>query len=118
MLHYEFAPLRVKGIVQRQLSVESMAAGTAALASTLPQGNPLCELGLAASRKSFDILATEGPSFASDFMLSLLSSPTCRVSQPLQHCRWPSEIAGQGMAHHPRISCDTKSVDAGVDGKS
>ena len=95
VLHYEFAPLRVKGVVQRQLSVESMAAGTAALASTLPQGNPLCELGLASSRKSFDILATEGPSFASDFMLSLLSSPTCRVSQPLQHCRWPPKLPGK-----------------------
>ena len=94
VLHYELsAPLRVRGVVQRQLSVESMAAGTAALASTLPQGNPFCELGLAASQKSFDILATEGPSFASDFMRG--SQATCRVSQLLQHCRWPPKLPGK-----------------------
>ena len=51
--------------------------------------------------------------YAQPAQLTHMSCVTAAAALPMA-----SEIAGQGMAHHPRISCDTKSVDAGVDGKS
>ena len=83
--------LQVRGVVQRGLSVDSMATATAALTMTLLEGNPICELGLSASSKSLDVFATEGPSFSPQ---RLQLNPVT-TTQPLQHCRWPPRLPGK-----------------------
>lgn len=83
--------LQVRGVVQRGLSVDSMGMATAALAMTLLEGNPICDLGLSASSKSLDVFATEGLRFSPE-RLQIASVTT---TQPLQHCRWPPRLPGK-----------------------
>jgi len=44
-------------VVQRQLASESLAAA-AASGAQLPEGNPICELGLAATEAAVDVWVT------------------------------------------------------------
>lgn len=47
----------MSGVVQRQLASESLAAA-AASGAQLPEGNPICELGLAATEAAVDVWVT------------------------------------------------------------
>ncbi|CAJ1378680.1 unnamed protein product [Effrenium voratum] len=86
------SPVEVKGTIQRRLDCESMAAATAALATTLPRGNPLCEFGLVATPFAFDVWAEVNSEITISACLADLGA---LVSQPLLHCKWPPPLRGK-----------------------
>lgn len=88
-------PLRVKGRVQRQLASESLAAA-AASSTQLPEGHPVCELGLVATREATDVWMTHESHIRVKKISRILDSLLCPVSQPLLHCKgWPPALRGK-----------------------
>ena len=88
-------PFTVTGLVQRQLSAESLAFA-AASASALPEGNPVCQLGLAATAESVDVWATYDASARFRRISRALGALICPVSEPLLHCKgWPPKLRGK-----------------------
>ena len=88
-------PFIVTGLVQRQLSAESLASA-AASAGALPDGNPVCHFGLAATGESVDVWATYDASVRFRKISRVLSTLICPVSEPLLHCKgWPPKLRGK-----------------------
>lgn len=88
-------PFTVTGLVQRQLSAESLASA-AASAGALPEGNPVCDFGLAATGESVDVWATYDASVRFRKISRALSTLICPVSEPLLHCKgWPPKLRGK-----------------------
>ena len=87
--------LHITGVVQRQLASESLAAA-AASGAQLPEGNPICELGLAATEAAVDVWVTHESTIRVRKVDRILSSLLCPVSQPLMHCKgWPPALHGK-----------------------
>ncbi|CAE7438604.1 RTCA [Symbiodinium sp. CCMP2592] len=88
-------PFIVTGLVQRQLSAESLASA-AASAGALPDGNPVCDFGLAATGESVDVWATYDASVRFRKISRVLSTLICPVSEPLLQCKgWPPKLRGK-----------------------
>eukprot|EP00931_Biecheleriopsis_adriatica_P066648 TRINITY_DN40954_c0_g1_i1.p1 TRINITY_DN40954_c0_g1~~TRINITY_DN40954_c0_g1_i1.p1 ORF type:complete len:1818 (+),score=330.36 TRINITY_DN40954_c0_g1_i1:54-5507(+) len=86
-------PVLVRGTVRRRLASESLAV---AAKGTLPEGNPVCELGLASTTEATDIWVTFDASVRFKRVLQALKSLFCSVSEPLMQCRgWPPALRGK-----------------------
>ena len=84
----------VTGVVQRQLSVESLATA-AALGGSLPEGNPICKNGLAATGEAVDVWATYDGSIRFRKVARTVGALCCQVSEPLLHCKALPALRGK-----------------------
>jgi len=85
----------LEGTVARQLAPECVAlvAGGGALPEV---GNPICELGLAATTEAVDIWATHDASMRWHRIHRAFRDLYCLVSEPLLFCKgWPPKLRGK-----------------------